>query len=860
MAIRQITSEEAKQLCLQDVFALLSTSAQGLGTDEARNRFERFGPNILQDRRVSPLLKFMNYFWGPIPWMIEIAAILSAIVRHWEDLVIIVVLLVFNALVGFWQEFKAADALDALKKQLALNARVLRDGRWQEILTSQLVPGDIVRLRLGDVVPADVKLLEGDFLSVDQSALTGESMPVIKAPGDIAFSGSIAKRGEMEAVVIGTGGETYLGRTARLVQAAGTASHFQKAVLQIGDYLIYVSLAMVAVLILVQLERGDHLMTLIQFALILTVASIPVALPAVLSVTMAVGALALSKLKAIVTRLESIEEMAGIDILCSDKTGTLTMNQLTPGIPVAFEAESPEDVILYGALASKEEDRDPIDLAVLAGVKDPKGLEGYTQLQFTPFDPVGKMTEATIKDAGNRTFKVAKGAPQVIMALCVPDEDTSARIQESVDRLAAKGYRTIGVARSDDPGGPWRFLGILPLFDPPREDSMRTIAQAERHGIQIKMVTGDNVAIAREISRQLGLGAHIEPATRLFREEMDVSRLGGYAVREVEDADGFAQVFPEHKYEIVHALQATGHIVGMTGDGVNDAPAIKQADVGIAVSGATDAARAAADLVLTAPGLSVIISAVEEARRIFERMNGYAIYRIVETIRIMFFVVLAMVFFNFYPITAIMIILLALFNDVPIMAIAFDNTVASPTPVRWNMHRVLTLSTVLGLTGVLGSFLMLIVAKNWLKLDVAQIQTFIFLKMAVAGHLTLFVTRTPRSFLREPYPAPVLLWSAIITKVMATLFVVYPFGLITPIHWKSVGVIWAYCIVWLFMGDLTKLAVLRHLEMSTPRHTGFVGDLKRCFHTPCAIREDSSRSAIPRQNEQSVASPKNPKT
>lgn len=339
------------------------------------------------------------------------------------------------------------------------------------------------------------------------------------------------------------------------------------------------------------------------------------------------------------------------------------------------------------------------------------------------------------------------------------------------------------------------------------------------------MVTGDNVAIGREMARQLGMGTNIQPVTDIFPQGCEYD-MGPETVNKIEAADGYAEVFPEHKFGIVKALQANGHLVGMTGDGVNDALAIKQADMGIAVSGATDAARAAASLVLTEPGLSVIIRAVEEARRIFERMNSYAIYRIVETIRIMFFVVLAMIFFRFYPITAIMIILLAFFNDVPIMAIAFDNTALDPQPVRWDIRRILTISTVLGLTGVAGSFLMLVVAKNYLKLEIGEIQTFIFLKMAVAGHLTLFVTRTRRMFLKKPHPSPLLLWSTIFTKLLATLFVVYPFGLITPISWQSVGIIWAYCIVWLFMGDLAKLAVYRHLEMSSPRHRNFLKFIK----------------------------------
>lgn len=824
-----ISGDEVEEKRLEDLFSQLDSSSKGLTSDEAESRLKDYGPNSLEEKKTHPLLKFLSYFWGPIPWMIEVAAILSAIVQHWTDLIVILVLLLFNALVGFWQEYKADNALEALKNKLALKAQAFRDGKWREIAADQLVPGDIIRFRPGEIIPADAKLFNGDFLSVDQSALTGESLPVNKKAGDIVYSGSVAKSGKMSALVTGTGANTYFGRTAKLVESAGAASHFQKAVMQIADYLIYLSVGLVVVLILVQLARGDDILTLIQFALILTVASIPVALPAVLSVTMAVGALALSKMEAIVTHLESIEEMAGIDTLCSDKTGTLTQNKLTMGDPVTFETDDPQEMIFAGALASNIDDPDAIDQAVIGGLEDRDKISAYEQKNFVPFDPVHKKTEATIKDGQGKTFKVSKGAPQVIMDMCRLDGETSDKAQKSVDDLAAKGYRTLGVARSEG-NDTWRFLGILPLFDPPREDSASTIADAKKHGLKIKMVTGDDVAIGREISRQLGLTDAIQPATQLFKKDADMDHLDAKVITQIEKAGGYARVFPEHKYGIVKALQSRGHIVAMTGDGVNDAPAIKQADVGIAVSGATDVARSAAHLILTAPGLSVIVSAVEEARKIFERMNSYAIYRIVETIRIMFFVVLAMIFFNFYPITAIMIILLAFFNDIPIMAIAYDNTRLDPDPVKWNMRRVMTISTVLGLTGVAGSFLMLIIAKYWLKLTVDQIQTFVFLKMAVAGHLTLFVTRTPRMFLKKPYPAPVLLWSAIITKLLATLLVVYPFGLITPIGWKTVGIIWAYCIVWLFMGDLAKLAVLKHLDMSSPRHLKFLNRVKKWVH------------------------------
>jgi len=832
---KAIAAEEAEKAEVHNLFDTLESSESGLSASEAEQRLSQFGFNEISGKKRSSLLRFLSYFWGPIPWMIEVAAVLSLLVRHWVDLVIIIVLLMFNAVVGFWQEYQAGNAVEALKKKLALKSRVLRDKTWQEIDARELVPGDVIRIRLGDIVPADAKLIEGDYLSVDQSALTGESLPVNKKIDEIVYSGSAAKQGEMVGLVTATGNNTYFGKTAKLVARAKKISHFQKAVLQMGDYLIYLSLGLVALLVLVQLFRGTPLLQLIQFALILTVASIPVAMPAVLSVTMAVGALALSKLQAIVSRLESIEEMAGMDILCSDKTGTLTQNKLTLGEPMVFEARDAGDLILAAALASKAEDRDAIDLAVLAGLENQEVLKPYQQLKFLPFDPVSKRTEASIKREDNQIFKVTKGAPQVILRLCQLDDNDKVRAENAVTNFATKGYRTLGVARADGKGI-WEFLGILPLYDPPREDSAETIAQAKAHGIDVKMVTGDNLAIGREISGQLGLGKTIYAADRLLKSGEEAGELAADAAEQVEKADGFAQVFPEHKYAIVKALQARGHIVGMTGDGVNDAPALKQADMGVAVSGATDAARAAADLVLTAPGLSVIINAVEEARRIFERMNSYAIYRITETIRIMVFVVLAMVVFNFYPITAIMIILLAFLNDVPIMTIAYDRTWLEPKPVRWNMHRVIAVSTVMGLTGVAGSFLMLYLALDWLHLSIPEVQTYIFLKMAVAGHLTLFVSRSKRFFLKKPHPAPIMVWSAIGTKLLGTGLAAYGFGLITPISWGAIGLIWGYSVTWAFLTDWAKVTVYRHFGMETGRHQAFLNRVTQLI-TPHAAHE-----------------------
>lgn len=825
--VDHIGSIDVEKLTIEDLFSKLDSSPQGLTAEEARRRLAQFGRNALEEKTPHPLLKLLSYFHGPIPWMIEAAALLSALVRHWADVAIIMVLLIFNALIGFWQEFKAANALEALKRQLALKAHVLRDGQWSDIDAGELVPGDVVRLHLGDIIPADAALSEGDFLSVDQSALTGESLPVDKKAGEPVYAGSIARQGAMSALVTATGNATFFGRTAKLVRGAGAPSHFQKAVLTIGDYLIYVSLALISVLLLVELYRGIPFLELVQFALILTVASIPVAMPAVLSVTMAVGALSLSKMKAIVSRLQSIEEMAGIDVLCTDKTGTLTQNILTLGLPAIFEAPDAESVVLTAALASRTDDRDAIDHAVVAALSKPDMLNVYTQTHFTPFDPISKRTEATIRAESNTTYNVSKGAPQVMLKLCSVDAATERRAQQQVEEYAARGFRTLGVARTDS-AGIWKFMGLLPMFDPPREDSLDTLQRAKEHGISVKMVTGDNVAIARETATQLHLGNNILPAEALF--DKDGTMPGDTATR-IEETDGFAQVFPEHKYGIVKALQERGHLVAMTGDGVNDAPALKQADVGIAVSGATDAARAAADLILTAPGLSTIIHAIEGARRIFERMNAYAIYRVTETIRIMIFMVLAMIVFNTYPITAIMIILLALLNDLPIMAIAVDNTWLDPSPVRWQMHRVLTLATVLGLIGVVETFLLLIIAKSWMALPIAEIQTLIFLKLSIAGHLTLFVARTRRPMYTRPYPAALLLGAILGTQTIAALLA--GFGLlVAPIPWRYVAFVWAYCLIWVVVEDLVKLVVYRHLDRNTPRHRDFLSTLGKNLHFP----------------------------
>jgi H+-transporting ATPase len=801
---------DLKSAPMPAVEAELGYSPDGLSTAEATTRLAQYGPNEIAEHKTNPLLKFLGYFWGPIPWMIEIAVILSGAVGHWPDFFIILLLLVANGVVGYTEERQAGNAIEALKATLAINARVKRNDAWITAPARELVPGDVIRVRLGDIVPADARLLDGDEIEVDQSALTGESLPATRVAGDAVFSGSILRQGEIGALVYATGTHTYFGKTAELVADAHTVSHFQRAVLKIGNYLIILAVALVTVIVVTAILRGDAILTTLQFALVLTVAAIPVAMPTVLSVTMAVGARLLAKKQAIVSRLVAIEELAGVDVLCADKTGTLTQNSLTLGTPFTIDGVTPATVILNGALASRADNDDPIDRAVLGGLEDAKLLHAYTVRHFEPFDPVHKRTEATVARADGTTFKVTKGAPQVILALVENAAEIRPAADNAVNVFAARGFRSLGVARADGDGN-WQFVGVLPLFDPPRDDAAATIATAAAMGVTVKMVTGDALAIAKETATKVGLGANILDAAALG----DATKNETAAVAEsILAADGFAQVFPEHKYHLIDELQKHGHIVGMTGDGVNDAPALKKADCGIAVSGATDAARAAADIVLLTPGLSVIIEAIKQSRKIFQRMNSYAMYRITETLRVLLFMTVAILVFNFYPLTAIMIVMLALLNDGAILSIAYDNVRYKNEPEAWNMRLVLGISTVLGVVGPIAAFGLFYLGDRVFDLGHPRVQTLMYLMLSVAGHLTIFLTRT-----RGPFwsirPARILSIAVFGTQAIATFIAVY--GLfMTPLGWGWAAAVWVYALAWFLVSDRIKLLAYRILD---PAHS-----------------------------------------
>ncbi|NGX28653.1 MAG: Calcium-transporting ATPase 1 [Candidatus Anoxychlamydiales bacterium] len=814
---------------------------QGLSSTEAKERLEKYGPNTLEVKKDSIFKKLIVFFWGPIPWMIEIAAILSGVLQRWPDFIVIVLMLVINAALGFFQEFKAGNAIEALRKKLALHAHALRDGKWQDILAKEIVPGDIIGVKLGNIIPADLKLISGEYLTVDQSALTGESLPVTKKIEDIAFSGTIAKTGEMSGVATETGMNTFFGKTAKLVSEAKTQSHFQKAVMRIGDFLIFSTLTICAIILVVSIYRievqkslHESLGQIVIFVLVLVIAGIPIALPAVLSATMAIGAGMLAKMKAIVSKLTAVEELANMDILCSDKTGTLTKNVLTVGDVELFESKDVNEVITIAALASNPDGRDAIDEAIFKKLTNKDILNDYMREHFTPFDPVIKKAVATVKQKDGTSIQAAKGAPQVILKMSEGSDEQTKKVMEGIENFAAKGYRTLGVAKTDK-DGKWQFLGLIPLFDPPRDDTKETLGYIKGMGIDVKMVTGDHGAIAKELAAKLDLGTNIVSVTELEQHEEKKDQKENI----FETANGFSEVYPQHKFDIVKSLQHKGHVTGMTGDGVNDAPALKQANIGIAVSGATDAAKEAADIVLTEPGLLVIAHAIEQSRKIFNRMKSYAMYRISETCRLLLFLFLSMLVFNDHPLTAIMIIIIALLNDIPIMMIAYDHMPIDKNPSSWNMKEILTISVGLAIVGVISTFGLYWIGDKFWFAHIADpntkfhlLRTLAFMGILCGGNLTIYLTRNTRAIWTKPHPEIKFFLATLVSQGIGTLVSVYGLGTddFVGIGWEYVGLSWAYILIWFFICMFTKEMLYNIIGRKTHYITSAIKQAEEKIH------------------------------
>ncbi|PSS18162.1 ATPase [Actinidia chinensis var. chinensis] len=828
---------DLERLPLEEVFEELRTSRAGLTSEDAEVRLEIFGPNKLEEKPENKFLKFLSFMWNPLSWVMEAAAVMAIVLANgggegpdWQDFVGILCLLVINSTISFLEENNAGNAAAALMAHLSPKTKVLRDGQWQEQDAAILVPGDIISIKLGDIIPADARLLEGDPLLIDQSALTGESLAVTKRTGDEVYSGSICKHGEIEAVVIATGVHSFFGKAAHLVDSTEVVGHFQKVLTSIGNFCICsIAVGMILEIIVMFPIQQRAYRKGIDNLLVLLIGGIPIAMPTVLSVTLAIGSHRLSQQGAITKRMTAIEEMAGMDVLCSDKTGTLTLNRLTVDrnlIEVFNNDMDKEMVVLLAARAARLENQDAIDTAIVNMLADPKEARAnITEVHFLPFNPVDKRTAITYIDSNGYWYRASKGAPEQILDLCEEKGEIAGKVHAIIDKFAERGLRSLGVAiqevpeqSNESPGGPWKFCGLLPLFDPPRHDSAETIRKALNLGVCVKMITGDQLAIAKETGRRLGMGTNMYPSSSLLGHERDENE--GLLVDElIEKADGFAGVFPEHKYKIVKILQEKKHIVGMTGDGVNDAPALKKADIGIAVADATDAARSASDIVLTEPGLSVIISAVLTSRAIFQRMKNYTIYAVSITIRIVLsFMLLALIWeYDFPP---FMVLIIAILNDGTIMTISKDRVKPSPRPDSWKLNEIFVTGIVIGTYLALVTILFYWVTDSTsffenlfnvrsLSGNSEAISSAIYLQVSIISQALIFVTRSQSwSFLERP--GTLLMCAFVVAQLVATVIAVYAhisFASISGIGWGWAGVIWLYSVIFYIPLDIIKFTV-----------------------------------------------------
>jgi H+-transporting ATPase len=721
------------------------TPVGGLTTAEAASRRRRYGPNATPEERPRFWLGLLRKFWAPVPWMLELAILLELFLGRHVEAGVVAALLGSNALLGFVQERRAYNALALLRQRLAIRARVLRDGRWQLLPAQDLVPGDVIHLRVGDMTPADVGIASGQVL-LDESTLTGESAPVERGPGTTAHAGTVVKRGEATGKVTATGARTAFGKTAELVRLARTTSNLEKVIFTIVKYLMVLNALLVGAVLVYTLLAGVSLEVVLPFSLILLVASVPVALPATFTVATALGSLELAGQGVLVTRLAAIEEAAGMDVLCSDKTGTITENRLAVAALRAYDRHDKADVLRLAALACDEATQDPIDLAILAAAHTWGAAPGR-RLQFVPFDPTTKRAEALVEEGG-QTLRVVKGAPQVLVAGMTSSRGRQA-VAQDVERMAGQGFRVLAVAAGSGPSV--RLVGLIALQDSPREDSAQLIDSLRGLSVRVLLVTGDGPATARAVASQVGIGERVCPLETLWQ---------GPALP-VLDYDVFAGVLPEDKFHLVQALQQAGHIVGMTGDGVNDAPALKQAEVGIAVANATDVAKAAASLVLTKPGLGNIVAAVRTSRRIYQRMLTYTLNKIIKTCQVALLLSLGLILTGTFLTTSRLVVLLLFANDFVTMSLATDRVAFSPAPNRWRVGPLIVTGIALAALILIPSFGLFFWARDHLRLPLEQLQTLMFLVLVFTGQGMVYLVRERRHCWRSR-PSGWLLTSSVL--------------------------------------------------------------------------------------------------
>ncbi|PMQ00888.1 MAG: plasma-membrane proton-efflux P-type ATPase [Dictyoglomus sp. NZ13-RE01] len=796
-----------EKLSIDEVVTYLKTDLKnGLTKEEVEKRIKIYGYNEVVEVKKNPFLKLAQKFWGLTAWMLEAVIILSFILKKYLDMYIVFGLLVFNAIIGFFQEQKAENAVETLKEKLQINAKVLRDGTWQIIKAKELVPGDIIRLRAGDFVPADSKIIEGE-VEVDQSALTGESLTVSKKVSDLIYSGSIIKSLECTAVVVLTGVKTYFGKTTELVQIARPKLHAEKVTSKVVQGLLLIVGVALLITFIVSYFIGINLIEVLSLALVLLASSIPVALPAMFTISMAFGSMELVKKGVLVTRLNAVEDAATMDALCFDKTGTITENKLTVTEVIPLEGFSENDVLLYGALASQEANQDPIDLAILKAAKERNiSFEGFIQKSFYPFDPKTRRTEAIIVKEG-KTFKVTKGALNIILQITKEVNDYLVNKEEN---FAKRGYRTLAVAvgnNSED----FKIVGLVALYDMPRKDSKELIQELKNLHISLKMLTGDAMPIAKEIAEEVGIDSLVYNANAL-REVLQEDPKKALDI--IEKSSVFAEVYPQDKFYIVKGLQEKGHIVGMTGDGINDAPSLKQAEVGIAVSNATDVAKSASSVVLTEEGLSNIVDLIKVGRMIYQRLLTWIFNKVIKTFQIVVFVVVAFLLLKKFIVSAFDVILLMFVIDFVTLSISTDNVRWSKKPDRWNVRSIIQTSAILGVLVVVESLIILFIGlkKFGLENDLNSLQTYSFAILFYFGIFTLFVVRDRKHFWNS-IPSKPLLITVILDFIFVTILVSFGIPQLKPIPLiYTVVVILLSSIFSFVINDNIKYLLLRKME------------------------------------------------
>jgi H+-transporting ATPase len=752
----------------EETMTLLDTSALGLSQPQAQERLRTFGPNEVKEKQQSAFLEFLSRYWGPMPWLLELTMALSFFLGHILEGIMILVLLSINAVIGFWNERSSHKALELLKSRLSAKTRVLRDAQWTSVDAKEIVPGDVITVGLGDIVSADVKIISNGTLSVDQSALTGESLPVTLQRSSLAYSGSIIKRGEAQGVVLNTGPRTYFGKTVELVGMARALSHQQQIMMAVVKYMMYVSIAAIVVVVIDALLVKAGVLTILTIALVFLMGAVPVALPAVFAVVLATGAVELARRNVLVTRLSAIEDAASMHVLFFDKTGTITQNKLSVSKFVPFGGHAPREVTAAGAMASIEEGEDEIDRAVLEYARQTEKDLSYRHVSFTPFEPAARRSEAMVQDQSGQ-FRVMKGAFDTVLSLCRDvDDETRRAAQDTMQDLSQKGYRILAVARStNDDSDNLAFLGLLAIADPPRPDSKDMIGQMKRLGVEVKMLTGDNLAIARDGALGDRIVAMPEVKNLRAQDQADT----------IEHSDGIAGIYPEDKYGIVKLMQSRGYIVGMTGDGVNDSPALKQAEVGIAVSNATDVSKASASIVLTQPGVQTIASAVITSRQIYQRMLSWVINKVTKVIQFIGLLTAGFLLLHQVLLTAMGMVLLVFANDFVTMSLATDRVTSTGSPNVWNIKKITMASLILGVLLIIEGLITAAVGRWYFHMGLAQLQSFVMLMLVFTSQFKILIVRERRHFWSSR-PGKTLLVSAAIT--VAAFAVLGRYGYIIP--------------------------------------------------------------------------------